>query len=357
MCMKLKLLFSAASIILFCNCASTPSLTVLCEKDRKGNYVLKWEIYPEMDNVPVEIFVSDNDSVFPSVPEFVANSNDYIAVVKNDSGDVEKRKFFQIKLAGATSGTITNRFFELDSIQNFRDIGGYLTNDNYRIRWGKIFRSGSFYKMTSRDSLELDNLGIKTSIDLKSTDITRRVVEKYTKIHNIRIPIAYNGYSTISQKIMNGQFLRGDAIVYTQDTYRDMVNNFAKEYASFFDYLCDENNYPIVYHCYLGKDQSGLATYFLFKALDVPMDEIEDDYMASEIGIDRNKLLKGADGLSESRQETFTMLTKTDLAYLRYGISCIREKSGSVEDYMLKELNLTPEKRKKLKSILLYKYK
>jgi protein-tyrosine phosphatase len=353
--MKLKLLFSVASIILFCNCASTPSLTVLCEKDRKGNYVLKWEIYPEMDNVPVEIFVSDNDSVFPPVPELVANSNDYIAVVKNDSGDVEKRKFFQIRLAGTTSGTITNRFFELDSVQNFRDIGGYLTNDNHRIRWGKIFRSGSFYKMTSRDSLELDDLGIKTSIDLKSTDVTKRLPEKYTKVNNIRIPIAFNGYSAISQKIMNGQFLRGDAIVYMQDTYRDMVNNFAEEYASFFDYLCDENNYPIVYHCYLGRDQSGLATYFLFRALDVPMDEIEDDYMASEIGIDRNKLLKGANSLSESRQETFTMLTKTDLAYLRYGISCIRKKSGSVEDYMLKELNLTPEKQKKLKSILLYK--
>lgn len=356
--MKLKLLFSAASIILFCSCASTPSLTVLCEKDRKGNYILKWEIYPEMDNVPVEIFVSDNDSVFPSTPELIANSNDYIAVVKIDSsniGKIEKRKFFQMRLGGITSGTITNRFFELDSVQNFRDIGGYLTNDNHRVRWGKVFRSGSFYKMTSHDSLELDNLRIKTSIDLKSADVKKGVTERYTKVNNIRIPVAYNGYNAISQKIMAGQFLRGDAVVYTQDTYRDMINNFAKEYASFFDYLCDEKNYPIVYHCYMGKDQSGLATYFLFKALDIPMDEIEDDYMASEIGIDRTKLVKGADSLSEARQETFTMLTKTDLAYLRYGISCIREKSGSVEEYMLKELNLTPEKRKKLKSILLYK--
>lgn len=355
MCMKFKLLFCAVSIILLCNCTSTPSLTVLCEKDRKNNYILKWEIYPDMDNVPVEIFVSDNDSVFPPSPQFVANSNDYIAVIKPDSGKTDQRKFFRMKVGGVVSDVITNRFFEFDSIQNFRDIGGYITNDNHRIRWGKIFRSGSFFKMTSRDSVELDNLGIKTSIDLRPVEVKRKFAEKYTKVNNIRIPIAYNGYSVISQRVMDGRFLRGDAIVYTQDTYRDMVNNFAKEYASFFDYLCDEANYPIVYHCYLGKDQSGLATYFLFKALDVPMDEIEDDYMASEVGIDRAKLVKGADSLSESRQETFTMLTKTDLSYLRYGISCIREKSGSVEEYMLKELNLTPEKRKKLKSILLYK--
>lgn len=353
--MRLKLLFSAASILLLCNCTSNPSLTVLCEKDSQGNYILKWEIYPDMDNIPVEIFVSDNDSVFPSEPQLVANSNDYIAILKQDSLRTEKRKFFRMKVAGTTSDVITNRFFELDSVQNFRDIGGYITNDGQRVRWGKLFRSGSFYKMTHHDSLELDNLGIKTVIDLRSADVKRKTIERYTDVNNIRIPIAYNGYGSISQKVMDGQFLRGDAIIHTQDTYRDMVNNFADEYAAFFDYLCDEKNYPIIFHCYLGKDQSGLATYFLLKALDVPMDEIEDDYMASEMGIDKSRLVKGADSLSESRQEAFTMLTKTDIAYLRYGISCIREKSGSVDDYLTNELKLTSEKRKKLKSILLHK--
>lgn len=353
--MRLKLLFSAASILLLCNCTSNPSLTVLCEKDSQGNYILKWEIYPDMDNIPVEIFVSDNDSIFPSEPQLVVNSNDYIAILKQDSLRTGKRKFFRMKVAGTTSDVITNRFFELDSVQNFRDIGGYITNDGQRVRWGKLFRSGSFNKMTKHDSLELDDLGIKTVIDLRSTDVKRKNRERYTDVNNIRIPIAYNGYSSISQKVMDGQFLRGDAIIHTQDTYRDMVNNFADEYATFFDYLCDEKNYPIIFHCYLGKDQSGLATYFLLKALDVPMDEIEDDYMASEMGIDKSRLVKGADSLSESRQEAFTMLTKTDIAYLRYGISCIREKSGSVDDYLTNELKLTSEKRKKLRSILLHK--
>ncbi len=208
--------------------------------------------------------------------------------------------------------------------------------------------------MTSRDSLELNNLGINTIIDLRSEDITRNYSKRQNAANNIRIPVAISGYGSISQKVFEGHFLRGDAIIYTQDTYKDMVNNFAKEYAQFFDYLCDEKNYPVAFHCYLGKDQTGLAAYFLLRALDVPMDVIEDDYMASAAGIDRSKLVKDADSLSESRQEALTMLTKTDLAYLKYGISCIRERSGSVEDYMLNELMLTPEKRQKLKDILLH---
>ncbi len=352
--MKYSPLLYIIGIIVLYSCTPNPSVTVLCEKDSKGNYILKWETFPEMDNSPAEIFISDNDSIFPSSPSVTVNSNDYIAVIENITDSVEQRKYFRIKIEGTMSNIVTNRFFELDSIQNFRDIGGYVTNDNRRVRWGKIFRSGSFFNMTRHDSLEIDKLGINTIIDIRSADVKKKTLDRFAHVNNIRIPIAYNGYNIISQKVMAGEFLRGDAIIYTQDTYRDMVNNFAKEYATFFDYLCDEKNYPIVYHCYLGKDQSGLATFFLLRALDVPMDVIEDDYMISDMLVDRTKLVRNADTLSESRQEAFTMLSKTDMAYLKYGISCIREKSGSVDEYMLNELGLTPEKRQKLKDILLH---
>lgn len=353
--MKFKLSSLFISTLFLYSCSPDPTtVTVMCEQDHGGNYILKWELYPEIDNTPVEIYISDNDSVFPSSPGLTVNSNDYFASIENHSNMVEKRKYFRIKVAGILSDVVSNRFFEMDSIQNFRDIGGYVTSDNKRVRWGKIFRSGSFFRMTSHDSLEINSLGIKTVFDLRSEDIRKKTFEKFSNVKNIRIPIAYNGYSSISQKVMEGHFLRGDAIIYTQDTYRDMINNFAGQYADFFDYLCDENNYPVVFHCYLGKDQSGLATFFLLRALDVPMDIIEDDYMASDMVIDRTKLVRNADSLSESRQEAFTMLSRTDISYLRYGISCIREKSGSVEEYMLHELKLTPEKRKKLKDILLH---
>lgn len=352
--MRLQFLFIISFIFVFLGCASVPSVTVLCERDNKKNYILKWEIYPDIDNTQVEIFVSDNDSIFPTTPQLIVNSNDYIAVVKRDSSDLNKRKYFKLNIAGATSNIITNRFFELDSIQNFRDIGGYETNDNRHVKWGKIYRSGSLLKMTNTDSIELDNLSIKSIIDLRSSDTKIKSIDRYSQANHIRIPIAHSGYASISQKILDGHFLRGDAVIFTQDIYKDIVNNYTEELSQFFDYLCDESNYPIVYQCFLGKDQSGLATYFLLKALDIPVDELEDDYMASEKGIDRHKLFNGADSLSESRQEAFTMLTNTDLSYLKYAISSIRDKSGSVDEYLLKELKLTPDKRKKLKSILLY---
>lgn len=351
--MKYTLLIIFSGLLLH-SCATQSSLTAYCEKDAKGNYILRWDLYPDLDSVQVDIYVSDNDKVFPPSPSVVTNSNDYIAIIKKVTEASPTRKFFKIRVGNILSDVITNRFFELDSIQNFRDIGGYATNDSRRVRWGMIFRSGALSRMTDNDALEIKNLGVKTIIDLRSKDSQKPYNNQYKVDNYYRLPIGDNGYSSISKKILDGRFLRGDAIIFTQDSYRDMINNFAEEFATFFDYLCDEKNYPIIYHCYLGKDQSGLATYFLLKALDVPDEIIEDDYMSSRTGIDKSKIVKGADSLSERRQEALTMMTKTDLANLRYGLACVREKSGSIEDYMLKELKITPEKKKKLKGILLY---
>lgn len=348
-----KITYIIGSIFLLVGCAQNTSISVLCEKDSKGNYLLKWELFPDFDNIPVEIYMSDNDSIFPSSPLRVVNSGDYIAVI-NDTIHNRQRKYFRLKVGKEESGIVTNRHFELDSIQNFRDIGGYYTDDNRQVRWGKIFRSGNFSNMTPRDAQELNELGIKTVLDIRSQDAKEKYANYLKSSCYIRIPLLSNGYNSISKQIFDGYFLRGDAIIYTQDMYKDMVENYAEEYALLFDYLCDENNYPLAYHCYLGKDQSGLATYFLLRALDVSPEIAEDDYMASSQGIDKNKLINGVDSLSESRQEALTMMTKTDLPFLKYGIACMRAKSGSVDDYMTKELRLTSDKRKKLREILLY---
>lgn len=351
--MKEKIIVSLVGVIsAFCSCTQPPSLSVLCERDAKNNYVLRWEVFPDVDNVPIDIYASDNDTLFPSTPIRTVYSNDYITVI-SDTLKRMKRGFFKLKIGGELSGVISNRFFELDSVQNFRDIGGYYTEDYRQVRWGRVFRSGNFSQLTDSDRVELLNLGIKTVLDLRSEGGREKYINKLGVDNYIRVPIVKNGYSAVTQKIIDGVFLRGDAVIYNQDIYKDMVENYTVQYALLFDYLCDEKNYPIAFYCYLGKDQSGLLSYLLLRALGVPTDVVEEDYLLSNVGVDRSKIRQGV-GLSEPSQEALTLLTKTDLSFLKYGIACMRNKSGSVDEYMTKELKLTPEKRKKLKQLLLY---
>lgn len=350
--MKPWIIKSLAIVPFLCCCMSSEhNISVVCDKGSRGDYEIKWEIYPEPASTSVYIYSSDNDSIFFNTPTVTAQSDDYIAVINTD--EATNRKYFRVKIGEYTSGVISNRFFLLDSIQNIRDVGGYYNTQNRQIRWGKIFRSGSLLGIAEKDQQALKNLNIKTVIDLRARDATE-VVHKSDSIKYIRLPMSYSSIEMITYKIKNEYFLRGDAIIYTQDLYKDIIDNETENMAMLFDYLCDESNYPLVYYCYFGKDQSGLATYFLLKALDVPIEDIEDDYLASNQGIRRILLEPDGKELSEIGQEALTLITSTDISYLRYALSCIRKKSGTVEEYMTKELGLTQEKRNKLKKILLY---
>lgn len=338
-----------------CSCSKRKaSISALCEKDARNNYILKWEIYPEPnENSSLGIYSSPNDTIFLPSSLKTVKADDYISIM--ESPLMVSRMFFRIKTDNTTSGVITNRFFKMDSVHNFRDIGGYYTEDGHQIRWGKIYRSGSLSRLSDRDKEEINKLGIKTILDLRSADSKRSFPQDLLDDKNyIRIPIGDDGYEFISPKIMENRFLRGDAIIFTQDTYRSFVDSYTDQFARFFDYLCDRDNYPIVFNCYLGKDQTGIATYLLLRALDVPVETAEEDYMLSNAGIKRPLFVRGVEELSESKEEVIAMMSNTDLAFLRYGLSCIRKKYGSVDEYMDKGLKLTPEKRKMLQDIFLY---
>lgn len=344
-------------IIAVCSSCSEPSVSInaLSEIDARNNYILKWEIFPEPDeSATIDIFASYNDTTFPSTPTKSVRADDFISVVDNKP-DSTRRMFFKIKFRNTSSGIISNRYFLMDSIQNFRDLGGYYTNTQKMVRWGMLYRSGTFSYMSAKDWTKLQRLGIKTIIDLRTKDVKDEFKGNNLDVENyVRIPIGKNGYQSISSKIMEDRFLRGDAIIFTQDMYRNFVENYRKEYAEFFNYLCNKNNYPIAFNCLLGKDQSGLAAYMLLYILGVPVETAEEDYMLSNEFIKRPMFFKDADNMSESKQEAMTMISNVDLSNLRYGLSCIRKKYGSLDNYIEKELGMNHHKCELLRSILLY---
>ena len=341
------------SAALLSGCSEHTSISSICEKDKKDNYILKWEVFPERDSARLEIFASDNDSIFSRNPVRTMYVNDYIAVINPDKDVV--REFFKLKVGRTTSGIISNRAFEMDSIQNLRDAGGYFTRANNQVRWGKIYRSGHLARLSPNDEAILNSLRIKTVIDMRSERQSERNPDTFKGKNYISLPIDVNNFDQeISRQIFQGRFLKGDAHIYTQDCYRNIIDKYPVQYAQFFDILTDESNYPVLFHCGYGKDRTGLASYFLLKALDVPDDVIEEDFLLSNKHIDRLRMMKGLKDLPESMLEAITTLGTADLSQLKYAISCMKKKSGSVEDYMQKELNITPEKKARLKEILLY---
>ena len=63
----------------------------------------------------------------------------------------------------------SRRVLALEGGRNFRDLGGYRTNDGHAVKWRMLFRSGSPADLTAKDMTTLNGLGIRTVCDLRST--------------------------------------------------------------------------------------------------------------------------------------------------------------------------------------------
>lgn len=72
--------------------------------------------------------------------------------------------------AGPAAATETDhqRVIALKGTQNTRDIGGYQTDDGREVRWGKILRSDNLSRLRPEDFQQLEDMGLKTVIDLRT---------------------------------------------------------------------------------------------------------------------------------------------------------------------------------------------
>ena len=63
-----------------------------------------------------------------------------------------------------------DRLIELFAVHNFRDVGGYPTNDGRRTVWRKVFRADGLYRLTPEDVEALRPFALRTVIDLRTSE-------------------------------------------------------------------------------------------------------------------------------------------------------------------------------------------
>jgi protein-tyrosine phosphatase len=132
-----------------------------------------------------------------------------------------------------------------------------------------------------------------------------------------------------------------------------MLENNTDYLIRMFDLLLDEKNYPVIFTCSLGKDRSAIASALILAALDVDEETILEDYLLSISLINYRGLVSDAESYSSDIQQPITALYGVHPETIRYAFELIRTNYGSMQNYLEKELNLTAEKREKLKNILL----
>ena len=135
------------------------------------------------------------------------------------------------------------RTITADGVSNSRDLGGLKTVDGKTIKYGMLYRSANLDSITEKGKKQLRMLGIKTELDLRGDTLTRSPLGDDVKLINIK-----------------GAYYVGHfkGIEFGYDENKEYIGYFCDELRA----CADENNYPMIFHCAIGRDRTGtLAAY------------------------------------------------------------------------------------------------
>lgn len=256
-----------------------------------------------------------------------------------------------------------DRVIPIEGVANTRDLGGLKTDDGRSVRIGQLIRSGEIDGMGADGMTLLEDLGVTSIVDLRTTlEATAHpilwpdgqgparynfpVMEKEAQmIDDMRHDIKSG---TATEAVTDALFF---------DAFGYIPTDYTTELRGLFDVLINQpEGEAVLYHCSGGKDRTGVATAMVLSALGVTREDIEADFMMSNVLKDAdNASVKIADqvnaehGTSMPPEAVWPSLG-VRIEYLDNFYRSVNETYGSVDNYLHEGLGLTDEDLEKLRN-------
>ena len=353
--MHKNLLNGLALTMLLTACGgATPHITVVCEENNVGNSIVKWETKPAIEGY-VKVFASTDPDDIPEIrPVATANIADQWATVVTD--DPAKRHYYTLLFNDKYRVRVATRNVNVPDVQNFRDLGGYPVYARHKqVRWGMLYRSAQIDLTQPATRDKLNNLGIRTLIDLRDTSEYSRTTSDTLpgQPRVVHIPIHAGNLADILTGI-DRESIQSDTVYrIVERINRHIVAVHASDFRRMFDTLLDEDNYPAVIYCTTGKGRTGIAAALVLSALGVNDEDIMDDYRLSNRYFDIPAATSYAYDLPTRSQEAITTVYSAREGFLNAAKDEIERTYGSVDDYLRRAVGLEKEDLKLLRKILL----
>jgi protein-tyrosine phosphatase len=165
---------------------------------------------------------------------------------------------------------------------NFRDLGGYPTDDGRTTRWDRLYRSDALHDIT-KDDLELfRSLRIASIVDLRNADeVTRTGLGLLA-----RESIHFVNASVLSKTAIEGRAETPFGADYLLERYLHYLDVGGDAFAQAIQEMARRDNYPMVFNCFFGKDRSGVLASLVLRCVGVERQAVIDDYVITSTVID-----------------------------------------------------------------------
>jgi protein-tyrosine phosphatase len=174
-----------------------------------------------------------------------------------------------------------DRRIALTGASNFRDLGGYVSQDGRTVRWRRVFRADALHDLTPEDVEQIASLGIGDVFDLrteKEIEVfgTNPLIERGIRHHHVPF-VAEVGVTQNPGAVPATRLDPEDHGGYAT-MYLDMLERGKGTVARILTHLADGPEAGAVFHCTGGRDRTGMTAALILEVLGVPRGVIEADY-------------------------------------------------------------------------------
>ena len=167
------------------------------------------------------------------------------------------------------------RHLSLTGCLNLRELGGYETTEGKQLKWGTLLRSDSLHRLPISSQQQFIDYGVKTIVDLRSSfEVAQEeyAFSKRTEINYFNIALVEENHRNIIESIKDKSLFE--------------INQFLLEERSLaiktiLETIATQET-PVVIHCAIGKDRTGLIIALLLAIAEVPRETIAQDYHLSD---------------------------------------------------------------------------
>ncbi len=325
------------------------------ERTEAGELSITWT---GSEDAPVTevLWGSDPDAVDTPLVDVITGVSS-VTVADPSPGE---RPYFALATSGDERVIVAERGLPLEGDPNFRDLGGYETEDGRHVRWGRIYRSGSLDTMTDADLDYLGSAGIKLVCDLRSPGEVEIEPDRLPEgAEAISIPVFDDSVDPVAIRdaVVAGDVssLGAPGELLTAGN-ADYVTEFTDEFSLLLERVMDPESQPTNLHCSAGKDRAGLGSAIVLLTLGVPEDVVMEDYLLSnEYRAEENdETLGQLEAILDADElEVMRSLLEVRPEYLQAALDAMVDEYGSIEAYLRDGLGITDDERAAFQELML----
>ncbi len=300
---------------------------------------------------------------------FIAESFNFDVGWDNETQTVIIEKHAK-RSADVNKFSFATQALDINTSHNARQLGGYVCADGRKVKENVLLRSGLLSWLSDEDiGVLADKYNLKYIVDFRSDEEMKSAPDK-------EIPGAkYYSFKVYGKDLYSAETAAkldditppdGDSVkqalafaengIITERYERILLSEYAQEaYSKFFDVLLEaKEGEAVLWHCSAGKDRTGVASALLLFALGADEAMVTRDFEitneAYKEKLDAMAEVACEKNLDEATTAEFlTAAVGADARYIKLAVKSVKEKYGSMDNYLRKELGLSDADKQALR--------